>query len=179
MELFPADLEGVLIVRPTVCHDERGAVRFMWNADAWASAGLPPLMATENHIVSHRWVLRGIHRQLTAPQGKLVRAISGRAFDVAVDLRRSSPTFGRWVGCTLDANDGDALWLPPGFGHGFLALSASTVVAIQASAPAVPGDEATLAWNDPSVGVEWPLPAGVTPFTNARDAAGAAVGHFL
>jgi len=179
MELFPTDLEGVLIVRPTVRHDERGSVRFMWNAGAWGLAGLPPLMAIENHIFSHQWVLRGIHRQVTAPQGKLVRALSGRAFDVAVDLRRSSPAFGRWVGYTLDANDGDALWLPPGFGHGFLALSAGSVVAIQASSPAVPEDEATLAWNDPSVGVVWPLPLGVNPVTNARDAAGATVGHFL
>lgn len=179
MELIRTDLDGVLIVRPTVRHDERGSVCFMWNADTWGSAGLPRMMAVENHIISHQWVLRGVHRQLTAPQGKLVRALSGCVFDVAVDLRRWSPTFGRWVGHTLDANTGDALWLAPGFGHGFLSLSDGSVVSIQASSPAVPGDEATLAWNEPTVGIQWPLPAGRAPITNSRDEAGAPIHDFL
>jgi len=100
MELCPTELDDVLLVRPTIRSDERGTVRFVWNEKAWGTAGLPRLMATENHIGSHLWVLRGVHRQINAPQGKLVRVLQGQVYDVGVDLRPGSATFGRWFGYT-------------------------------------------------------------------------------
>jgi dTDP-4-dehydrorhamnose 3,5-epimerase len=178
MELVATELPDVLVVRPTLRTDGRGAVRFVWDAPGWSAARLPATFVLENHLISHQWVLRGIHRQVTQPQGKLVRCLGGRVFDVAVDLRRGSPTFARWVGRELDAVTGEALWVPPGFGHGMLALTEGAVISIQASAAAVPGDERTLAWDDPTVAVCWPLAAGRRPILSARDQQGCAVGDF-
>jgi dTDP-4-dehydrorhamnose 3,5-epimerase len=172
MELVSTPLPELLIVRPTVRSDHRGCVRFAWNEAAWSTGGLPQLLALENHLVSRQWVLRGIHRQMTRPQGKLVRCLAGRIFDVAVDLRAGTTTFGRWFGHELDANSGEALWVPPGFGHGMLAMTDNAVLSIQASSPAVPGDERTLAYDDPDVGVQWPLPAGEDPILSERDRTG-------
>jgi dTDP-4-dehydrorhamnose 3,5-epimerase len=178
VELLPTELPDVLVVRPTVRHDERGSVRFVWNSGAWSDAGLPPRFSLENHLVSHQWVLRGIHRQMNQPQGKLVRCLVGRVFDVAVDLRAGVPTFGHWVGHELDADSGESLWVPPGFGHGMLALTEGAVLSIQASVPALAGDERTLAWDDPTVGVKWPLPPGRQPGLSARDRAGEELAAF-
>lgn len=178
MELLPTRLPEVLLLRPTVRVDARGSVRFAWNRETWLAAGLPAEFCLENHLVSSRWVLRGIHRQMTRAQGKLVRCLGGRVFDVAVDLRRDSPTFGGWVGCTLDSQVGDAFWIPRGFGHGMLALTEGAVLSIQATDPALPGDEQTLAWDDPGVGVEWPLPSGQRPILSERDRCGAPLSSF-
>jgi dTDP-4-dehydrorhamnose 3,5-epimerase len=178
VELLPTELPDVLVVRPTVRHDERGSVRFVWNSGAWSDAGLTPQFSLESHLISHQWVLRGIHRQMNQPQGKLVRCLVGRVFDVAVDLRANAPTFGRWVGYELDADSGKSLWVPPGFGHGVLALSEGAVLSIQASVPALAGDERTLAWDDPAVGVKWPLPPGRQPVLSARDRSGEELAAF-
>jgi len=168
----------VVIVRPTIRQDERGSVRFVWNREAWLSAGFSAEFSLENHLVSRQWVLRGIHRQMTRPQGKLVRCLAGRVFDVAVDLRPEAQTFGHWAGRELDSLTGEALWIPSGFGHGMLALTEGAVLSIQASAHALPGDEHTLAWDDPAVGVEWPLPLGQSPVLSGRDQNGAALTSF-
>jgi dTDP-4-dehydrorhamnose 3,5-epimerase len=144
----------------------------------WAGAGLPATFLLENHITSRQWVLRGIHRQMSAPQGKLVRCLIGRVFDVAVDLRPESTRFGRWVGRELTGQGGDALWVPPGFGHGMLALTEGAVISIQATAPAVPGDEATLSWDDPEVGILWPLSRSGRPILSARDRSGDCLASF-
>jgi dTDP-4-dehydrorhamnose 3,5-epimerase len=177
MQLLVTELPDVLVVRPTTRTDERGVVRFAWNSAMWQQAGLPSFVL-ENHITSRQWVLRGIHRQMRTPQGKLVRCLAGRVFDVAVDLRPGSPSFARWVGRELESEHGDALWVPPGFGHGLLALSSDAVISIQATAAAVPGDERTLRWNDPVVGINWPLPAGLSPLTNVRDSSGESLDAF-
>lgn len=168
----------MVVVRPTIRHDGRGSVLFVWNREAWLAAGLPAEFALENHLVSRQWVLRGIHRQMARPQGKLVRCLSGRVFDVAVDLRPEAPTFGHWTGRELDSRSGEALWIPPCFGHGMLALTESAVLSIQASAPAVPGDERTLAWDDLTVGIAWPLPTGQPPVLSDRDQNGASLHSF-
>ena len=178
MELLPTQLPGVVIVRPTVRQDERGSVLFVWNCEPWLAAGLPAEFSLENHLASRQWVLRGIHRQMARPQGKLVRCLSGRVFDVAVDLRPEAPTFGHWTGRELYSRTGEALWIPPGFGHGMLALTEGAVLSIQASAPALPGDERTLAWDDPMVGVNWPLPLGQRPLLSVRDSSGEELADF-
>jgi dTDP-4-dehydrorhamnose 3,5-epimerase len=178
MELIRTEIPEVLLVRGPVHSDERGTVQFVWTAPQGRDAGLPTVFHLENHITSRRWVLRGIHRQMTVPQGKLVRGLVGRVFDVAVDLRPGSPSFGRWVGRELEGGRGEALWVPPGFGHGMLALTEGATISIQASAPALAGDERTLAWDDPVVGVSWPLPAGLAPVLSPRDSRGEAVEAF-
>jgi len=172
MELITTELPEVLLVRPTVRSDDRGEVRFLWNAAGWSGAGLQETFVLENHIFSRQWVLRGVHRQMSVPQGKLVRCLMGRVFDVAVDLRQESASFGRWVGRELAARGGEALWVPPGFGHGLLALTEGAVISIQATAPPILGDERTLAWDDPDVGVIWPLPPGCQPVLSVRDQRG-------
>lgn len=178
MELIATELAEVLLVRPVSRTDDRGEVRFVWNAVAWSCAGLPAMFMLENHITSHQWVLRGVHRQISVPQGKFVRCLIGRVFDVAVDLRQESASFGRWAGRELDAPGGEALWIPPGFGHALLAMTEGAVISIQATAPSVPGDERTLAWDDRDVGVTWPLPPGLQPVLSARDQAGEPLASF-
>jgi dTDP-4-dehydrorhamnose 3,5-epimerase len=179
MELIGTELPGVLLARPVARADDRGEIRFVWNAEVWTGAGLPATFLLENHITSRRWALRGIHRQMSAPQGKLVRCLVGRVFDVAVDLRPQSTHFGRWVGHELTGQGGDALWVPPGFGHGMLALTEGAVISIQATAPAIPGDERTLSWDDPEVGIPWPLPQSGRPILSSRDRSGDRLASFL
>jgi dTDP-4-dehydrorhamnose 3,5-epimerase len=178
LELIATELAEVLLARPVARSDDRGEVRFVWNAAAWAGAGLPATFAVENHITSRQWVLRGVHRQMSAPQGKLVRCLIGRVFDVAVDLRQDSASFGRWVARELNARDGEALWVPPGFGHGLLALTEGAVISIQSTAPIVAGDERTLAWDDREIGVIWPLPPGHRPILSVRDQCGECLASF-
>ena len=125
----------------------------------------------DNHSRSARGVLRGLHYQLNQPQGKLVRVIAGEVFDVAVDLRRASPTFGRWVGTTLSAENKRAVWVPAGFAHGFLVVSEHAEVLYKATDYYAPADERSIAWNDPELAIEWPLAAA--PVLSAKDAGGA------
>ncbi len=164
-------LPDVLLVEPKVFGDARGFFLESWNAKAFAEAGIPAAFVQDNHSRSPRGVLRGLHYQIRQPQGKLVRVVAGEVFDVAVDLRRASPTFGRWAGERLSADNKRMLWIPPGFAHGFLVLSESADFLYKTTDYYAPEHERVLAWNDADLGIKWPL-AG-TPTLAARDAAGA------
>ena len=172
MRLTPLEIPEVLLVEPTVHEDSRGFFLETWHAEKFRAAGLDVGFVQDNHSRSMQYTLRGLHYQLVEPQGKLVRVVTGEIFDVAVDLRRSSPTFGCWVGATLRETDFRMLWIPPGFAHGFLALSAQTDVLYKCTTPYLGQHDRTLRWNDPAVGVQWPLPIGVEPRLSPKDASG-------
>jgi len=157
VKFIPTALPDVVIIEPKVFGDGRGFFLESWNAARFAEAGLDFNFVQDNHSRSAAGVLRGIHYQLNNPQGKLVRVTVGRVFDVAVDLRRSSPSFGRWVGAELSAENKRMLWVPPGFGHGFLALEDGTDFLYKCTDFYVPEDEHCIAWNDPEIGIAWPL----------------------
>jgi len=171
MELIPTAIEGVLIVEPRVFGDERGFFLESWNQASFAKLGLDLDFVQDNHSRSARGVLRGMHYQLPNPQGKLVRVVAGSVFDVAVDMRKESPTFGKWVGVELSAVNKRMLWVPPGMAHGFLTLEDGTDFLYKCTAPYMPANEHSLAWDDPDVGIEWPLD-GIEPQLSAKDSAG-------
>lgn len=171
MEVRPTAIPEVRLVEHPVYRDARGAFTDVFESTRFAAAGLPTAWAQDSQSDNGQWVLRGLHYQVASTQGKLVRAIVGRVFDVAVDLRRSSPTFAQWVGVTLEEGDGRQLFIPPGFAHGFLTLSARATLGYKLTAPYTPAAERVLAWNDPTIGITWPLPANVTPVLSPRDAA--------
>jgi dTDP-4-dehydrorhamnose 3,5-epimerase len=149
-------LDDVKILEPRVFRDSRGFFLESYNQRTFADLGLPVNFVQDNHSRSERGVLRGIHYQLVQPQGKLVRAVRGEIFDVAVDLRRSSPQFGSWAGVSLSEQNHRMLWVPAGFGHGFLVLSEIAEVLYKATDFYAPQSERSLLWNDPEVGIEWP-----------------------
>lgn len=167
-------LPGVLLITPRVYHDERGAFFESFNLRRMTEAGLPAQWAQDNFSISHRNVLRGIHYQVTQPQGKLVSAVYGAVLDVAVDLRRSSTHFGRHVAVELSGGSGRMLWIPPGFGHGYLVLSESAGFAYKVTDYYSPAGERTIAWNDPELGIPWPIDAREV-IVSAKDAAGMAL----
>lgn len=179
MELQTLAIPGPLLLTPRVFEDERGFFLESWNERVFADAlDLPPQEAPrfhqDNHSRSSRGVLRGLHFQLPPePQGKLVRCVSGEIFDVAVDLRRSSASFGRWVGVYLSGRNHRQLWIPPGFAHGFLTLSDSADVLYKASGYWNPQCERSLRWDDPALAIAWPLEvlAGQPPLLAAKDGA--------
>jgi dTDP-4-dehydrorhamnose 3,5-epimerase len=167
----PTGIPDVLVIEPAVFGDARGAFFESWNRRAFAQlVGGEVDFVQDNHSVSERGVLRGLHYQVRQAQGKLVRVVAGEVFDVAVDLRRSSPTFGRWAGERLSAANRRMMWIPAGFAHGFLVLSDSAEFLYKTSDYYAPEHERTLLWNDPAVGVAWPL-AGA-PVLKPKDAAG-------
>jgi dTDP-4-dehydrorhamnose 3,5-epimerase len=170
VEVTPTPLAGALVVEPKVFGDERGFFMESWNADVFARAGIDAHFVQDNHSRSARGVLRGMHFQLPGAQGKLVRVVAGAVFDAIVDLRRSSPTFGQWFGLELSAANKRMLWVPEGFAHGFLTLADGTDFLYKCTAPYAPAHEHSLAWDDPAVGIEWPLDA--QPSLSAKDAAG-------
>lgn len=171
MQITATALEDVKLIEPTVFTDHRGFFFESWNARDLAQAGIQAAFVQDNHSQSRHGVLRGLHYQIGRPQGKLVRVVAGEIFDVAVDLRRSSSTFGRWTGTTLSADNRRLLWIPPGFAHGFIVLSSSADFLYKATEYYAPELERTLVWNDPDVAIEWP--AGIEPILTAKDAAGA------
>lgn len=173
MRITPTRLPEVLVLEPRVHEDARGFLLESWNQrDFDACVGTGVRFVQDNHSRSIRGVLRGLHYQLGHPQGKLLRVVCGRVFDVAVDLRRSSPRLGQWVGVELSAENQRQLWIPPGFAHGFLALSEQADCLYKMSDYYRPGDEHALAWNDPHVGVEWPLDlVGGEPTLSSKDQA--------
>lgn len=173
MKVEPTALPEVLLITPQVFEDARGFFMETWNARGFAAAGIAAEFVQDNQSRSSRGALRGLHYQLTRPQGKLVRVAAGRVYDVAVDLRRSSPDFGRWVGIELSADNRQMLWVPPGFGHGFLTLEDRTDFLYKCTDFYAPGDERCLAWNDPELAIDWPL-GDMTPTVSAKDAQGAA-----
>jgi len=158
LRVTETNLDSVVLLEPPAYHDTRGFFREIFNETAFDLAtGVHRDWVQDNHSRSRRNVLRGIHYQLGTPQGKLVSCISGEIFDVAVDLRRSSPSFGRWFGTSLNPTNGLQLWIPEGFGHAFLTLSEAADVLYKVTAPYDPAGNRTLAWDDPVLGIRWPL----------------------
>ena len=170
MQVTATSIPDVLMIEPRVFGDARGFFFESWNARAFAAAGIGAAFVQDNHSRSRRGVLRGLHYQIEHPQGKLVRVTEGEVFDVAVDLRRSSATFGRHVAITLSAENRRMLFIPPGFAHGFLVVSDSAEFLYKTTDYWYPEHERTLLWNDAALGIGWP--ADLTPTLAAKDAAG-------
>ena len=171
MNVVKTEIPGLLILEPRVFGDARGFFMESFNARAFQEAtGLDVDFVQDNHSRSTRGVLRGLHYQIQQPQGKLVRVVRGAVFDVAVDLRKASPTFGKWHGVELSEDNNRQLWIPPGFAHGFLVTSESADFLYKTTDYYAPEFERSLAWNDPAVGVEWPLTG--EPLLSAKDMAG-------
>ncbi len=171
MKLTRTAIEDVVIIEPAVFGDDRGFFMESWNAARFAEAGIDAAFVQDNHSRSARGVLRGLHYQVNQPQGKLVRVAAGRVFDAVVDLRAASPSFGKWVGVELSADNKRMLWVPPGLGHGFLTLEDGTDFLYKCTEYYSPKDERSIRWDDPTIGIEWPLD-GMTPRLSAKDEAG-------
>lgn len=169
MQIAETALPGVLLIEPRVFGDARGFFLESWNRATFAAAGLEMDFVQDNHSRSAKGVLRGLHYQLSNPQGKLVRVTQGAVFDVAVDIRRSSPHFGQWVGYELSAENHRMLWVPPGFAHGFLVLSETADFLYKCTSLYDPPSDRSLAWNDPEIAIAWPLSSA--PALSAKDAA--------
>lgn len=171
MKVVPTAIPEVLVIEPRVFGDARGFFFESFNQKAFGAAtGVDLPFVQDNHSRSAQGVLRGLHYQLRQPQGKLVRVVRGAVFDVAVDIRRRSPTFGRWVGVELSEENQRQMWVPPGFAHGFLVLTPSADFLYKTTDYYAPEHERCIAWNDPAIGVEWPL-AG-EPQLSAKDREG-------
>jgi dTDP-4-dehydrorhamnose 3,5-epimerase len=173
LRVTPTAIHDVLVIEPKVFGDERGWFTESFNAADFAvTTGLDIEFVQDNHSFSRQWTLRGLHYQLEQVQGKLVRVVAGSVFDVVVDIRKDSPTYGKWVGLELSAENHQQLWIPPKLAHGFLVLSDTAEFLYKTTNYYHPQSEACLAWNDPTVGIEWPLPVGIAPNMNAKDLAG-------
>ena len=171
MQVTATDLPEVMIIEPKVFGDVRGFFLESFNARAFAEAtGVDLPFVQDNHSRSAQGVLRGLHYQIKQAQGKLVRVVRGSVFDVAVDVRRSSPNFGRWVGVELTEDNNRQLWVPPGFAHGFLVLSASADFLYKTTDYYAPEHERSVLWNDPAIGIDWPLLG--EPLLSGKDKAG-------
>jgi dTDP-4-dehydrorhamnose 3,5-epimerase len=175
MKVTPTGLPGVLLIEPRVFGDARGFFFESWNERAFERAEIQARFVQDNHSRSEKGVLRGLHYQIRQPQGKLVRVIEGEIFDVAVDIRRSSPTFGKWEGARLSAQSKSMLWIPVGFAHGFCVLSDFAEVLYKTTDFYAPENERCIAWNDPEIGIEWPLSGA--PLLSPKDAAGVRLRH--
>jgi dTDP-4-dehydrorhamnose 3,5-epimerase len=172
MKFIPTDIPDVVIVEPEVFGDERGFFMETWQARKFAAAGLDCSFVQDNHSKSVQGTLRGLHYQLPQPQGKLVRAIAGEIFDVAVDLRRSALTFGQWIGVSLSAANKRMLWVPPGFAHGFYVTSPEAEVTYKSTDYYAPAHEHCIRWDDAGLAIDWPIEKGQSPRVSAKDAAG-------
>jgi len=172
MEFLPTSLPDVLLLQPEIHGDTRGFFLETYHADRFAGAGISGPFVQDNHSGSQGGVLRGLHYQIRQPQGKLVQAVAGEVYDVAVDLRRSSPTFGRCAETVLSAGSRMQLWIPPGFAHGFYVLSEWAEIIYKATDYYSPEWERCLLWNDPALGIRWPLIGDRPPVLSARDAEG-------
>ena len=176
MRFLPTELPGVVLIEPDVHRDARGFFLETWHERKYAEAGISGPFVQDNHSHSARGTLRGLHAQLRRPQGKLVRAVEGEMFDVAVDVRPDAPTFGRWVGFLLSGANFLQLWIPPGFAHGFCVLSERVHVEYKCTDFYDREDEVAIAWNDPAIGIAWPVPK---PILSARDAAAKALAEIV
>ena len=157
MDIIETSLPGVLIIQPKVFGDERGFFMETWNRRLFAGIGIEGPFVQDNHSRSARNVVRGLHHQLPNPQGKLLRCVVGSLFDVAVDIRRGSPAFGRWTGVELSAGNKRMLWIPPGFAHGFCVTSAWGELVYKCTTLWDEAGDRSIAWDDPDIGIEWPL----------------------
>jgi len=171
MQVIDTTLDDVKIIEPRVFGDDRGFFLETWSESAFKDAGIAAKFVQDNHSRSAQGVLRGLHYQIKHPQGKLVRCTSGEVFDVAVDMRQSSKQFGQWFGVVLSAQNKRQLWVPPGFAHGFYVMSETADFQYKCSDIYAPDFERSLLWNDPTVGIEWPLVAGVDTQLAAKDEA--------
>ena len=162
IKVTACDIEGLYVIEPAVFHDERGYFMETYNQNDFKEAGLDMVFVQDNQSMSVRGVLRGLHFQKQFPQGKLVRAVRGSVFDVAVDLRADSKTYGKWFGVELTAENKKQFFIPKNFAHGFVVLSESAEFAYKCTDFYHPNDEGGLAWNDPEIGVDWPMPEGMT-----------------
>ncbi len=172
MNIITTEIPDVFIIEPKVFGDERGFFFESFNERVFAEkTGIKTQFVQDNHSRSGKNVLRGLHYQIQQTQGKLLRVVAGEIFDIAVDIRKSSPTFGQWVGCLLSGENKRQLWVPPGFAHGFLVVSDSADVLYKATDYYAPQYERCILWNDPDIGVEWPL-NGAEPILSAKDQAG-------
>src|SRR5690625_4747394 len=174
MKIIPTAIPDVLLIEPRVFEDERGFFMETWQRQKFAETGIDYEFVQDNHSRSTKGTLRGLHYQIHQPQGKLVRVTVGEVFDVAVDLRRSSPTFGKWVGEYLSADNKRMLWVPPGFAHGFYVLSSIAEFQYKCTDYYAPEYERTIQWNDPVVGIEWPLLENMPPILSDKDRLGLA-----
>jgi dTDP-4-dehydrorhamnose 3,5-epimerase len=170
MNVIETTIPGVLIIEPTVWGDERGYFLETYRANCYAELGIPAPFVQDNQSFSRQGVLRGLHVQHPNAQGKLIQVLSGEVFDVAVDIRRSSPTFGNWVGVTLSAENKRQLWIPAGFAHGFLVTGDHALFMYKNTAYYSPEHELSIRWNDPELGINWPLTG--EPELSAKDRAG-------
>ena len=170
MEFIPTRLPEVILIKPRVFGDPRGYFLESWQRQKFAAGGIDVDFVQDNHSHSSQWILRGLHYQIQNTQGKLVRVSRGAAFDVAVDVRRSSPNFGQWVGVELSDVNHHLLWVPPGFAHGFLSLTDDVDFMYKCTDVYAPQHERCIRWDDPEIGIEWPLLAGVPPQLAVKDA---------
>ncbi|MEK6753846.1 MAG: dTDP-4-dehydrorhamnose 3,5-epimerase [Chloroflexota bacterium] len=169
MEFAPTKIPDVVILTPNVFGDPRGFFMETYRDSEFTEAGIGQKFVQENHSASQKGVLRGLHYQIRQAQGKLMRAIAGEIFDVAVDIRRSSPTFGQWVGIILSAENKLQLWIPPGFAHGFYVLSENAEVTYKVTDYYAPEWDRSILWSDPQIGIDWPLLDGSPPSLSAKD----------
>jgi dTDP-4-dehydrorhamnose 3,5-epimerase len=169
MQFKPMAVSDVLLIIPDVFGDERGFFMEVFQSSKFSEAGISAPFVQDNHSLSKQGVLRGLHYQIKHAQGKLVRTIVGEIFDVAVDLRKSSPTFGEWVGTQISADNKYQLWVPPGFAHGFYVLSDWAEIIYKVTDFYAPEFERTLFWDDPDIGIQWPFLTGQSPVLSSKD----------
>jgi dTDP-4-dehydrorhamnose 3,5-epimerase len=170
MKFIPTEIPDIIIIEPDVFGDHRGFFMETWQAQKFAEGGIEAQFVQDNHSRSGQGILRGLHYQIKQPQGKLVRVLSGEVFDMAVDLRRSSPSFGKWFGMYLNDTDKKMLWVPPGFGHGFYVVSEKADFFYKCTEFYAPEHERTIRWNDPDLAIDWPLVGGRAPILGDKDA---------
>jgi dTDP-4-dehydrorhamnose 3,5-epimerase len=173
MKVTATSIEDVKILEPAVFGDERGFFMETWHKQRFIELGIDAKFVQDNHSKSAQGILRGLHYQLHQTQGKLVRVVAGEVFDVAVDIRKQSPTFGQWVGVLLSAENKKMIWVPPGFAHGFYVTSASAEFVYKCTDYYAPEHERCIAWNDPDLAIDWPLVAGKSPQLSIKDASAA------
>ena len=172
MEFTPTAIPDIILIKPNLFGDERGFFMETFRASQFAEAGIPTQFVQDNHSGSQQGTLRGLHYQIRQAQGKLLRVVAGEVYDVVVDIRRSSHTFGKWEGIYLSAANKLQVWIPPGFAHGFYVLSDWAEVLYKATDYYAPQWERTILWNDPDIGIHWPLIEGTLPTLSPKDAQG-------
>ncbi len=177
MKFVSTQINDVLLIKPRLFGDERGFFMETWNRKRFEEAGIDAGFVQDNHSLSRRGILRGIHYQIKQPQGKLVRVIAGSVYDVAVDIRRSSPTFGKWVARVLSAENREMLWVPPGFAHGFYVISEYAEFLYKVTDYWAPEYERCIMWNDPDLAIDWPVPVGSEPVLSQKDSQGVLFRH--
>ncbi len=176
MKFLPTKIPDVIEIQPQIHGDERGYFMETYQQRHFEELNITANFVQDNQSRSVKNTLRGLHYQIKQPQGKLVRVISGQVFDVAVDMRKASPTFGQWVGVTLCEEKNNQLWVPPGFAHGFFVLSESATFVYKCSDYYAPEHERSLLWNDPKIGIDWPIQEGTPPLLSNKDRAGKPIG---